>query len=78
MIEIEKVSKSFAEQKRAARFTALDRVSLSVAPGELLCLLGPSGCGKRQIPLLEGLFRVMPDHAPEACVVHVQLPGSRG
>ena len=46
MIEIEKVSKSFAEQKRAARFTALDRVSLSVAPGELLCLLGPSGCGK--------------------------------
>ena len=27
-----------------------------------------------QIPPLEGLFRVMPDHAPEACVVHVQLP----
>lgn len=46
MIEIEKVSKSFAEQKRAARFTALNQVSLSVAPGELLCLLGPSGCGK--------------------------------
>lgn len=25
---------------------AVDRVTLSVAPGELVCLLGPSGCGK--------------------------------
>src|SRR4051812_40445013 len=25
---------------------AVDRVSLSVAPGELFLLLGPSGCGK--------------------------------
>jgi iron(III) transport system ATP-binding protein len=25
---------------------ALDRVSIDVAPGEVLCLLGPSGCGK--------------------------------
>lgn len=46
MIEIEKVSKGFPEQKRNARFTALVRVSLSVAPGELFCLLGPSGCGE--------------------------------
>ena len=28
----------------------------------------------RQLPPLESLFRVMPDHAPEACVVHVQFP----
>ena len=27
-----------------------------------------------QIPPFEGLFRVMSDHAPEACVVQVQLP----
>lgn len=46
MIEIEKVSKGFPEQKQNARFTALDRVSSSVAPGELFCLLGPSGCGE--------------------------------
>ena len=29
-----------------ARPQALDRVSLDIAPSEILCLLGPSGCGK--------------------------------
>ncbi|HEV3025147.1 MAG TPA: ATP-binding cassette domain-containing protein, partial [Pirellulales bacterium] len=39
-IRIENVSKRFG------RFVALDDVSLHVAPGELLALLGPSGSGK--------------------------------
>jgi iron(III) transport system ATP-binding protein len=32
--------------RRYGATLALDRVSLDIAPGEILCLLGPSGCGK--------------------------------
>ena len=32
--------------RRFGTTTALDRFSLSIAPGELVALLGPSGCGK--------------------------------
>ncbi len=39
-VTIERLTKRFGD------FTALDRVSLSIEPGELFFLLGPSGCGK--------------------------------
>src|SRR4051794_41754427 len=35
-----------AVHKRFERFIALHSVSLQVQQGEMLCLLGPSGCGK--------------------------------
>src|SRR5438874_10259175 len=43
-LSIEKVSKSF--RGRAGSVLALDRVSLSVAEAEFVCLVGVSGCGK--------------------------------
>jgi len=35
-----------AVSRRYGEVLALDRVSLDIAPSEILCLLGPSGCGK--------------------------------
>ncbi len=39
-LTLEEVSRRYGET------LALDRVSLDIAPSEVLCLLGPSGCGK--------------------------------
>jgi NitT/TauT family transport system ATP-binding protein len=43
-VQISDVSKTFGRGETA--LLALDRVSLSVAPGEFVCLIGASGCGK--------------------------------
>ena len=43
-LAIEQVSKSF--QSASGKVLALDRVSLNVAEGEFVCLVGASGCGK--------------------------------
>lgn len=44
-VRLDGVSKVFA-QAQGAEVHALDGVSLAIAPGEFLCLLGGSGCGK--------------------------------
>jgi NitT/TauT family transport system ATP-binding protein len=43
-IRISEVSKTFG--RGASAVVALDRISLSAAPGEFVCLIGASGCGK--------------------------------
>ena len=43
-LAIEDVSKSF--QSTSGTVLALDRISLNVAEGEFVCLVGASGCGK--------------------------------
>src|SRR5580765_1165111 len=53
-VRIDSVTKVFTS--RHGKVAALDRVSLSVAPGEFVCLLGASGCGKSTLlNLIAGL-----------------------
>ena len=54
-VHFETVSKSFKRRKESA-LLVLDRVSLHVAPGEFLVLVGASGCGKSTLlRILAGL-----------------------
>jgi NitT/TauT family transport system ATP-binding protein len=55
-VTVDSVSKVFGHRGDATH--ALDRVSLSVAPGEFVCLIGASGCGKSTLlNLVAGLDR---------------------
>ena len=46
-LEFRQVDKFFpARNRRAERVVAVQRVSFSVARGEVVSLVGPSGCGK--------------------------------
>lgn len=61
-IEIQKLEKSFGEKK------AIHNLSLSVSPGEIVCLLGANGAGKTTtINILLGFI--------EPCNGHIQVNG---
>jgi peptide/nickel transport system ATP-binding protein len=56
LIELQNVSRVFETQ--AGPVTAVDRVSLALGDGEIVCLVGESGCGKTTTgKMLAGLVR---------------------
>jgi NitT/TauT family transport system ATP-binding protein len=56
-IRIHSVSQTYHEGRSSLK--ALDRVSLNVAEGEFVCLLGASGCGKTTLlNLIVGLYHL--------------------
>jgi NitT/TauT family transport system ATP-binding protein len=55
-IEINHLRKEFGTAE--ARVIAIDDISLSITPGEFVCIVGPSGCGKSTIlNIVSGLMR---------------------
>ena len=49
IISLDQVSKSFAKNRAAPAHVAVDRLDLQVGQGQLLALLGKTGCGKSTI-----------------------------
>lgn len=58
MIQVEQLTKRFADLRQPGGFVALDHVSFDVQPGEIFGLLGPNGAGKTTcLRILSTVFR---------------------
>jgi NitT/TauT family transport system ATP-binding protein len=49
IISLEQVSKVFGNGEGASRYVAVDKLNLQIAQGQMLALLGKTGCGKSTI-----------------------------
>jgi NitT/TauT family transport system ATP-binding protein len=56
-VSLDEISLSY-KSTNSKQLLALDKISLSVQPGEFLCIVGPSGCGKSTLlHLIAGLHK---------------------
>jgi NitT/TauT family transport system ATP-binding protein len=57
IVRFDEVSKSFLRPDRTGQFTAVDRLSFDIKRGEIVAVLGKTGCGKSTMfNLLSGLI----------------------
>jgi NitT/TauT family transport system ATP-binding protein len=65
-LNLERVTCTFAARDGIAHYTAVRDVSLAIAPGEFVSVVGPTGCGKSTLlNMAAGLLE------PSAGVIHV-------
>lgn len=75
-LELQHLTKKFGD------FTAVDDMNLSVAEGEMIALLGGSGCGKTTtLRMIAGFTEPFSGHHPggrQGRAQHPALPAERG